>query len=90
MSRTSTSKQQMLDYINKISFAAIDASLYLDTHPNDEDALHFFHHFNKLRNNALKEYAQMYAPLTLDTNLNHCQSWAWLKEPWPWETGGAC
>ena len=42
-------KKNLLFYIDAVSFAALDASLYLDTHPDDAEALEYFHHFNKAR-----------------------------------------
>ncbi|MBS5647226.1 MAG: spore coat protein CotJB, partial [Lachnospiraceae bacterium] len=36
------SRSQLLNYINEVSFAAYDALLFLDTHPDDADALAYF------------------------------------------------
>ena len=39
---------------------------------------------------ALKEYARRFGPLTIDTaNDAASQSWQWIQTKWPWE-GGAC
>ena len=37
-------------------------NLYLDTHPEDEDALAFFREKVELRKEALKQYAEQYGP----------------------------
>ena len=58
-------QKNLLFYIDAVSFAALDASLYLDTHPDDAEALEYFHHFNKARQQALHEYAVRFGPLTL-------------------------
>lgn len=71
-------------YIDAVSFAALDASLYLDSHPDDKEALAFFHHFNRARQQALKEYAMRFGPLNLDTVQEDC-TWKWATQPWPWE-----
>ena len=64
------------------------ASLYLDTHPEDKEALDYFHHFNSARQQALHEYAVRFGPLTLG-DVQHdgpCKdSWKWATQPWPWE-----
>ncbi len=83
-------QQQMLNYVNSVSFAVTEANLYLDTHPCDQEALDYFRHYNKLRGKALKEYADAYGPLTLDTNSNCSDTWEWVQNPWPWQTGGDC
>lgn len=83
-------QNQLLDYINMVSFAVVEVNLYLDTHPCDQEALEYFRHYSKLRNKAMKEYADAYGPLTIDTNCNNSNTWEWVKNPWPWEMGGAC
>ena len=32
-------KKKLLNYIDTVSFALIDTTLYLDTHPNDQKAI---------------------------------------------------
>lgn len=82
-------RKEMLKWINEVSFAVIDVQLYLDTHPCDENALAYFHEYNKLRNQALREYAKYYGPLTVDTTLASCSDrWNWINDPWPWQEGG--
>ena len=63
-----------------MSFAALDASLYLDTHPNDAEALEYFHHFNKARQQALHEYAVRFGPLTLN-GAQTDDTWKWATQP---------
>ncbi len=82
-------RQQLLQWIDEVSFAVTDISLYLDTHPDDADALAFFHHYNEERKKALELYSKNYAPLTLDLVRSDDDHWIWASEPWPWE-GGHC
>lgn len=77
---------QLLHYINVVSFAAVDAALYLDTHPKDEAALSYFNQYEDLRRTALKTYAEHFGPLTLDTTNPDC-NWSWGEQPLPWEGG---
>lgn len=80
------SREQLLNYINEVSFAVTDIVLYLDTHPCDQDALEYFRTYSKMREHALKEYAKLYGPLTIDTADDACSnSWIWTLQPWPWE-----
>ncbi len=81
-------RQKLFCYINEVSFAAYDALLYLDTHPNDTEALSYFHEYNRKRNYALKEYAKAYGPLNIGTmDDDASRSWEWACQPWPWEGG---
>ena len=82
-------RQDLLNCINVVSFAVIDVQLFLDTHPDDHEALAYFHEYSKLRNQSLAEYAKYYGPLTIDTaNINCRDKWTWINEPWPWQEGG--
>lgn len=75
--------------INEASFAVDDVKLYLDTHPCDEDAMDYFQKYSRMRNEALKEYAENYGPLTVDTVIcSGPEKWNWINEPWPWQEGG--
>lgn len=82
-------RRQLLAHINQVSFAVDEARLYLDTHPCDAEALEYYQEMSRKRNEALKEYAAAYGPLTGDTAGESCtESWNWINEPWPWQEGG--
>lgn len=83
------SKEQLLDYIDMVSFSAHEALLFLDTHPEDREARRFYNEYMKQRKYAMQEYARLYSPLTPDTTMESEQYWEWVLSPWPWE-GGAC
>lgn len=80
------SQQQLLHFIDVVSFAANDISLFLDTHPDDAKALKTFQHYSDLRQNALRTYAENYGPLTMNTAVSS-DHWYWATQPWPWEGG---
>ena len=82
-------QEQLLAYINQVSFVVSDMLLYLDTHPCDEAALSYFMEHKNRRVAALKEYAKYYGPLTIDTADDEAsESFLWVETPWPWEGGG--
>lgn len=82
-------RKDLLQWINVVSFAVDDVKLFLDTHPDNQEALNYFHEYNQLRNQALREYSQHYGPLTLDSASASCSDrWNWINEPWPWQEGG--
>lgn len=79
-------KEQLLLKITQVSFAVDDIKLYLDGHPDDEDALAYFEEKNALRNEALALYARSYGPLTISTaNDDESRCFSWVLQPWPWE-----
>ncbi|MDO4260888.1 MAG: spore coat protein CotJB [Eubacteriales bacterium] len=82
-------RQQMLRWVDMVSFAVQEANLYLDTHPSDPAALAYFQEYSQLRRQALQDYAALYGPLTIDTARGCRAGWEWVNRPWPWE-GGDC
>lgn len=85
----SCSQAELFSMINQVSFAVNDMTLYLDTHPDDDDAMAYFCENTVLRKELLKEYAARFGPLTLDSDSENCrQCWDWVMQPWPWE--GVC
>ena len=79
------SRKELMDKINQYSFAVNEATLFLDTHPYDAEALAYFQKYRALRVEAVQEYAKYYAPLAIDYALNDKTPWSWVNEPWPWE-----
>ena len=79
------SRKELMDKINQYSFAVNEATLFLDTHPYDTEALAYFQKYRELRVDAVKEYAKYYAPLAIDYAVNDKTPWSWVNEPWPWE-----
>jgi len=83
----STSGQaQMLIEIQKLQFAAVELNLFLDTHPNDQQALALYNQVHHELKQHVEKYEQIYGPL-----LNYGYSraiqntWNWVENPWPWE-----
>ena len=84
------SQSQLMDIVNKTSFAVNDIQLYLDSHPDCPKGLAYFHEHNQLRNAALKEYSRRFGPLTMETASEGSKGhWEWIHGKWPWE-GGRC
>lgn len=81
-------REQLMHWINMVSFAVVDITEYLDTHPEDEEALKYFNHYAEQRRAALRTYAEKYGPLTIDT-ARPGNYWDWSAVQLPWE-GGNC
>lgn len=77
---------QLLQWLNEVSFVVTDVALYLDTHPEDEEAMNYFNHFVEMRRKALQAYENQYGPLTIDT-ATPSGTWCWATQKWPWEGG---
>lgn len=86
MVRPKVSREQLLCWLDAISLAVYDTALFLDTHPEDQEALNYYHENNKLRKQLLNEYSEMFGPLTMD-KVDDTNRWTWVDHPWPWEGG---
>jgi len=77
-------RTELLRTIQMLEFVMYDAALYLDTHPTDQAALDYFHHYHALKEKAVAEFAACYGPITMDT-VESKNKWTWIEKPWPWE-----
>lgn len=68
-------------------FALQELALYLDTHPDDKEALALYRTYQKLYNKGMTEYSEKYSPLNHKTPVND-ETYTWLNDPWPWEYAG--
>lgn len=80
-------KEQMLNDIGIVDFVCAELVLFLDTHPFDQEAMEYFNHYVKIRNQMVKEFSIKYYPLTIDYAESK-KEWRWGMAPLPWE--GAC
>ena len=76
--------RKLMKRIDDASFAMDDVILYLDTHPDDRNALNYYRYVVALRKEAVKAYEAAFGPLTIEDADDAC-TWSWLTERWPWE-----
>lgn len=81
-------REGLMNDINTLGFVMFEMAEYLDTHPYDRDAVEYFAHQTRKRNQALREYAEKFTPLTLDTAISCGKEWSWALDPMPWK--GEC
>ena len=74
-------KQKLLLRLSAANFGVLEMREFLDTHPNDVDALALYNKYHTKYSALKKEYEERYGPLTL----NGMNSDEWLKDPWPWD-----
>lgn len=83
-------QEKLLHDIGILDFVVIELNLYLDTHSNDRNAMEYFNHYNRMSNQAKKEYSEKFGPLTIaQVDTSGCGDWVWASLPMPWEGGCA-
>ncbi len=73
-------KDKLLKRVSALGFAMYELRLFLDTHPDNQDALEMLKSYKKKYEAVKAEYEKEFGPLTL----NGYNSDEWLKDPWPW------
>ncbi|KIR03912.1 hypothetical protein P261_02727 [Lachnospiraceae bacterium TWA4] len=76
----------LMQKIYELGFAMDDMILYLDTHPEDNNALSYYHEVQKNYQKLWTEYNNQVRPLTNKTEVN-TQIWNWNVGKMPWEGG---
>ncbi|MBR3978880.1 MAG: spore coat protein CotJB [Oscillospiraceae bacterium] len=72
-----------LTQLQTMAFMIQELALYLDTHRDDMEALEVYRSYQKMYQDAKKEYEKNCGPLT---HMTHNEGpYRWLDEPWPWE-----
>lgn len=89
MNADNRSRTELLNRVSRVSFAVNELNLYLNTHPQDSNALDMFNEVSQKRLALLDEFAKKYGPLIVDYADENCnESWNWIQMPWPWQEGG--
>lgn len=84
MRNTTMNHQQLMKVIYEVDFALCDLVLYLDTHPNCQQALDLYSKYQEIWMQAMDEYQEYCGPL-LSHHVNANNQWDWISGPWPWE-----
>lgn len=77
-------REKLLKKVQYYSFAVVEASLYLDTHPDCKEALAYYNKYKKLCEEAKAEFESKFGPLSITSDANN-ECWHWVDAPWPWE-----
>lgn len=80
-----SSRTQAKMQLAQSCFAVHEAVLFLDTHPNDQNAVEYFRRKQQQLTQASDNYQKIIGPIrscTVDTSSG---SWRWVETPWPWE-----
>ena len=78
-------REALLYQVMQYKFALIELNLYLDTNPNDKEAIELFNKYQRMEKQMCKQYESMYGPLTIDSEYLNNSNWVWNNSPWPWE-----
>ena len=66
-----------------MEFVVLELGIYLDTHPEDEEAFQLYRQYVAMERSAKAAYEDANGPLMKDSTANY-ESYRWLRDPWPW------
>ena len=78
------SRDELLQKISALDFYIIDMNLYLNTHPNDNEAIMMYNYCVKQVKELREEYNRLYGMLLAGSSVSR-QPWQWIENPWPWQ-----
>ena len=76
---------QDLEEIQAIDFALVELTLYLDTHPNDQQAMQQFNEYAQQAMQLKRNFETKHGPLQQYGNSYTDGNWSWGTSPWPWQ-----
>ncbi len=79
-------KQKALRKVQQYEFVVVELNEYLDTHPEDMQAVREMEKYVKLAKDAHDAYVKQYGcPLWVEEATAENGKWNWVSDPWPWE-----
>jgi spore coat protein JB len=73
--------------VYELGFVMTEVLLYLDTHPNDSEAIEYYAEMRQRYNEAVEAYESVIGPLSFNrTGADNYFDWA--ATPLPWEKEG--
>jgi spore coat protein JB len=76
---------QMMEELQQTDFVLVELQLYLDTHPDDANAIQQFNQFSMKRRMIKEQFEAQFGPLQGFGNSYSGYPWGWNDEPWPWQ-----
>lgn len=75
----------LLEKLQAVDFVLVELNLYLNTHPNDLQAIEQFNKLTRERTAIANEYQLLYGPLQNFGRAYSKYPWEWSQSPWPWQ-----
>ena len=79
-----STRKSLMKRIMELDFAITEFHMYLDTHPNDILIANRLEEYRSKCKILKKEYESKYGPIS--STSKDANRWAWVKNPWPWES----
>lgn len=82
-------RDELLKKLSELDFIAVDLALFLNTHPENTEAIQAYNQVITAADAVRMKYEEAYGPLcsfrSYAANTSH---WEWNNNPWPWQATG--
>ncbi len=78
-------RDELLKAITAMDFYAVDMALYLNTHPDDSEALARYNAVVGEANTLRSQYENQFGPMYSFRSTSP-SPWQWMNDPWPWQS----
>ena len=79
-------RDELLKSLSELDFIAVDLALFLNTHPENKEAIQAYNQVITAADTVRMKYEDAFGPLcsfrSYASNTNH---WEWNDNPWPWQ-----
>lgn len=77
-------RDELLQRLTALDFYIIDLNLYLNTHPDDRDAISNYNDMVVKARELRDQYEEKYGMLMATMSQSN-YPWQWIDDPWPWQ-----
>jgi spore coat protein JB len=71
--------------IQQTDFVCFELNLYLNTHPDDQQAINQYNEFAQKSKMLKQQFESAYGPLMHAGQSYSSAPWVWNNPPWPWQ-----
>ena len=82
-------RERLLRRLSAAQFAAWELNVFLDTHPNNAEALARYKAYKRTAEELMAQFESKFGPLEAQNVYNDAR-FDWVNNPWPWEIEGEC
>ncbi len=80
-----TEREALMRRIATCDFAITELKMFLDTHPDDLEAIRKCNEYQRQSVALRRLYESQFGPIAAPNE--NAKGWAWISNPWPWDTG---
>lgn len=79
-------RELLLEQLTALDFMAVDLGLYLNTHPDDHEALAHYNSIIATAQNTREKFEEYFGQLCSFRSASNPDTWGWIDCPWPWQS----